>query len=183
MSHDKPKDPQSGDIHHGGQPQAHGDVLSGGQRVVNTGGGSLVEGDLNIGGDYVGGNKTVTQHAGGDIVGRDKITTTTTTTSTGLSGDQLQKLIEAFANIQRQIDARPDDPKVDKDEIKDTVKRLEAEAQKGEAANPDKVQRWLAGLAAMAPDIFKVTVATLANPISGLATAIQLIANKARAEL
>ncbi len=145
------------------------------------GGGSFVEGDLNVGGDYVGGNKTVTQHAGGDIVGRDKITTTTTTT--GLSGDQLQKLAEAFANIQKQIDARPDDPKVDKDEIKDTVKRLETEAQKGEAANPDKVRRWLTGLAAMAPDIFKVTVATLASPIAGLATAVQLIANKAREEL
>lgn len=151
------------------------------QRPVSTGGGSDVEGDLNVGGDYVRGSKTVTQRAGGDIVGRDKITTTTT--STGLSASQLQTLVEAFANIQKQIDARPDDPKVDKDEIKDTVKRLEAEAQKGDGANPDKVQRWLANLAAMAPDIFKVTVATLASPVGGIATAIQLIANKAREEL
>ncbi len=135
-------------------------------------------GDMSIGGDYVGGNKTVTQRAGGDIVGRDKITTTTT----GVSAEQLQLLMEAFADIQRRIDARPEDPKVDKDEIKETVERLEAEARKGEAASPDKVQRWLVGLAAMAPDIFKVTVATLANPVLGIATAIQLIANTASEE-
>jgi len=140
------------------------------------------EGPLEIGGDYVGGNKTVSQHAGGDIVGRDKITTTTTTT-TGLSGDQLARLLESFAAIQKQIDARPPDPNVDKDEIKRTVDDVKTEVQKGEAANANKVQRWLTGLAAMAPDIFKVTVATLASPVAGVATAIQLIAQKAQAEL
>jgi hypothetical protein len=144
-------------------------------------GGPHVEGDWNIGGDYVGGNKTVTQHAGGDIVGRDKITTTTTTT--GLTGDQLQQLLTAFAAIQKQIDARPADPNVDKDEIKRTVDDVKTEVQKGDAANANKVQRWLTGLAAMAPDIFKVTIATLASPVAGVATAIQLIATKAQAEL
>ena len=144
-------------------------------------GGPHVDGNWNISGDYVGGNKTVTQHAGGDIVGRDKITTTNTTT--GLSGDQLQQLLTAFAAIQKQIDARPEDPNVGKDEIKRTVDDVKTEVQKGGAANPNKVQRWLTGLAAMAPDIFKVTVATLVNPVVGVATAIQLIANKAQEEL
>jgi hypothetical protein len=170
-----------GGIHFGDHAQVHGDVFSGDKREVNTGGGDYHEGAMSVGGDYVGGNKTVTQNAGGDIVGRDKITTTTTTTS-GLSADQVQKLIEAFGKIQKQIDARPDDPKADKDEIKDTVKRLEAEAQKGEAANPDKVGRLLTNLAAMADDIFQVTVATLANPVAGIAKVIQLVAQKAKEE-
>jgi hypothetical protein len=151
-----------------------------GKRRANTGGGDDDEGATSIGGDYVGGNKTVTQSAGGDIVGRDKITTTTTTS--GLGADQVQKLIEAFGKIQKQIDARPDDPQVDKDEMKDTVKRLQAEAQKGDAANPDKVRRLLTNLAAMADDIFQVTVATLANPVSGIAKVIQLVAQKAKEE-
>lgn len=137
--------------------------------------------NMNVGGDYVGGNKTVTQHAGGDIVGRDKITTTTITH--GLSGEQVAKLAAAFADIQRQVDARPPDPNVDKEEIKRAVEDVKTEVQKGDGANANKVQRWLTNLGAMAPDIFKVTVATLASPASGIATAIQLIANKAQAEM
>jgi hypothetical protein len=154
------------------------DESEGGKRVVNTGGGSYVGRDANVGGDYVGGNKSVTQHAGGDIVGRDKVTTTTITH--GLSGDQLAKLTAAFAEIQQKIDARPPDPNVEKDEIKRAVEDVKTEVQKGDEANASKVQRWLTNLGAMAPDIFKVTVATLANPAAGLATAIQLIAKKAQ---
>ena len=138
-------------------------------------GGMHVDGGMSVGGDYVGGNKTVNQHAGGDIVGRDKITTTTT----GLSADQVQQLAAAFAKIQQQIDARPPDPNVEKDEIKRAVDDVKTEVQKGDAANPNKVERWLTNLGAMAPDILKVTAATLASPISGIATAIQLIAKKA----
>ena len=157
------------------------DEPEGGKRVVNTGGGSYVGRDMNVGGDYVGGNKTVTQNAGGDIVGRDKVTTTTITH--GLSGDQLAKLTAAFAEIQQKIDARPPDPNVEKDEIKRAVDDVKAEVQKGDEANANKVQRWLTNLGAMAPDIFKVTVATLANPAAGIATAIQLIAKKAQSEM
>src|SRR6266851_10518530 len=133
-------------------------------------GGPHIEGGLNVSGDYVGGNKTVTQHAGGDIVGRDKITTTTITN--GLSADQFQQLAAAFAKIYQQIDARPPDPNVEKDEIKRAVDDVQTEVQKGEAANPTKVERWLANLGNMAPDILKVTAATLASPAAGIATAI-----------
>jgi hypothetical protein len=150
-----------------------------GSQPAHTGGGPQVEGDMAIGGDYVGGNKIVTQHAGGDIVGRDKVTTTTITH--GLSADQVQQLVAAFAKIQQQIDSRPADPNVDKDEIKRAVDDVKTEVQKGDAANPTKVERWLANLGTMAPDILKVTAATLASPLSGIATAIQLIARKAAA--
>ena len=126
-----------------------------------------------VGGDLVGGNKTVTQTTGGDIVGGDKITTTTA---------QAQQLDQAFREIHQKIAARPPDPKVDKDEIEDTVKRIEAESRKGEEANTDRLERWLLTLGGMADDIFQVVVATLANPALGLAKAIQLIAQKAKAE-
>ena len=55
-------------------------------------------------------------------------------------------------------------------------------AQKGEAANPDKVERLLLTLGGMADDIFQVTAATLTNPVLGLAKTIQLIAQKAKEE-
>jgi hypothetical protein len=128
-----------------------------------------------VGGDYVGGNKTVTQTAGGDIVGRDKITTTT-------GGPATQALAEHFARIERLIAARPPDPNVEKDEIKQTVQRIQSEAQKGDEASAAKLERWLLNLGAMADDIFQVTAATLANPVLGLATTIRLIAQRAKEE-
>lgn len=127
----------------------------------------------NVSGDVVGRDKTVTQKAGGDIVGGDKITSRVT---------QTERLAEAFRTIQAQIQARPDDPKVGKDELEDTVKRIEAETRQGEQANTDRLERWLLTLGGMADDIFQVVVATLANPALGIARTIQLIAQKAKDE-
>jgi hypothetical protein len=117
----------------------------------------------------------------GDVVGRDKITTTTTTT-TGIDAAALAELLKAFKDINRQIDTRKEDPSVDKDELKDTVKKVEAEVKKGEEANPIKVERWLKFLGDMAPDILQVTAATLANPVMGLSLAIKKIAEKAQSQ-
>ena len=118
----------------------------------------------------------------GDVVGRDKITTTTTTT-TGIDAAALVELLKAFKDINRQIDTRKEDPTVDKEELKDTVKKVEEEVKKGEEANPTKVERWLKFLGDMAPDILQVTAATLANPVMGLSLAIKKIAEKAKARL
>jgi hypothetical protein len=128
------------------------------------------------GGVSFGMGSKVTVH--GDVVGRDKVTTTTH----GISGDQLAELVKQFSTINKQIDTRPDDPNVDKDELKDTVKKIEEEVKKGEEANPTKVERWLKFLGGMADDIFQVTAATLASPVAGISKAIQLIAKKAKEE-
>ncbi|MEP7356813.1 MAG: CHAT domain-containing protein [Anaerolineales bacterium] len=168
------------DIQFGDGATVRGDVFTGGKTVVNTGGGAHYEGPIHTEGDFVGGNKTVTQTAGGDIVGRDKITTTTTTT--GMDAAQLQLLLQEFSRIQRQVAARPDDPKVDKDILELTVKKVETEVKKGAAAEPSKVEGLLLTLGGMADDIFQVTANTLANPALGIATAIRLIAQKAKEE-
>jgi hypothetical protein len=126
-----------------------------------------------VGGDVVGGSKTVTQTAGGDIVGGDKIVNETASA---------QQLADAFRAIHQKIEARPPDPKVDKEEIEDTVKRIETETHKGAEANPDRLERWLLTLGGMADDIFQVVVATLTSPALGVAKTIQLIAQKAKEE-
>lgn len=131
---------------------------------------------LHIGGDYVGGHKTVTQTAGGDIVGRDKITTTTNDPAAAAT------LAEAFARIERLIAQRADDPAVEKAEIKEAVQRIAAESAKGEEVHAPKLERLLLTLGGMADDIFQVTAASLANPALGVATTIRLIAQKAQAE-
>jgi hypothetical protein len=118
---------------------------------------------------------------GGDVVGRDKVVTTVTNTS-GLNAGQLAELLKQFAAIDRRIDALPDKDEVDKQELKETVKRIEDEAKKGDQARPDRVERWLMNVGAMSDDIFEVTAAALINPLLGVAKTIQLIAKKAKEE-
>ena len=107
---------------------------------------------INIGGDVVGGNKIVNNYGATD----------------------------EFKKIRKLIEKRRNDPAVDKKEIKNTVDNIENEVKKGDKANPVKVERWLKFLASMADDIFQVTTATLANPVAGVAKAVQLVAKKAK---
>jgi hypothetical protein len=166
-----------GGIHLGGQAHVTGDVFTGGKRTINTGGGSYFEGPIEVGGDFVGGNKTVTQTAGGDIVGRDKVTTTTH----GPDALQAQALAEQFRQIQRQVEALPPNPDVDPEEVKGLVQRIEAEAQKGERANPAPLERWLDNLGDVAESIFAATTEALSRPGFGLGKAVQIAVARARA--
>jgi hypothetical protein len=113
---------------------------------------------------------------GGDIVGRDK------TTKYGNDAQDLAELARQFALIKQKIDQRAEDPDLDKQEISNLVENIEQELKKGEAANPNKIERWLRFLAGMADDIFQVTAATLTHPVAGVAKAIQLIAQKVKEE-
>ena len=130
----------------------------------------------------------------GDQVGGDKITLGNISSSQGIavgrgahveirSGIDAKELAEVFSTIYQKIDSRPSDPLVEKDEITDRVKRIETEVAAGEKAEPARVERWLKNLAAMAPDILDVTLAALTNPIAGISTAIQKIAQKMRQEV
>jgi len=116
----------------------------------------------------------------GHMAGRDIVSSTSNTT--GINGADLVKLLDQFQQINKQIEAQPEDPNVDKDEVKETVAKIQEEVKKGEEANTTKVERWLMTLGAMSDDIFQVTAATLANPALGVAKAIQLIAAKAKEE-
>jgi len=130
------------------------------------------------GGNITGGSGNVS--IGGDVVGRDKVTTTTTTY--GIGGDQLAQLVQQFQQINKKIDTLPDKDEDEKQELKDTVKKIEEEVKKGEEAKPEKVERWLKFVAGMSNDILQVTAATLTNPVAGVAKAVQLIAQKAQQE-
>jgi len=97
----------------------------------------------------------------------------------GLTADEVATL---FTKIYDAIEHRLPDPDVDKDEIKETVKRIEGEVAKGEVANPGKIERWLKTLKLMAPDIFEVAVAAWANPAAGVGMVLKKVAEKAKAE-
>jgi hypothetical protein len=99
--------------------------------------------------------------------------------STGLSGSDAAQLFQA---IYAQIQKRPDDPNVGKDEIQEKVEKIEQEANAGAQASEGKLTRWLRELAGMAPDIFDVTIACLTNPLAGFAEVVKKIGAKAKAE-
>jgi hypothetical protein len=171
-----------GDVHIDQGDEIHGDVAGRDidKRTIHTGGGAYIDGDVDLGGgDFVGRDKVM-----GDKVGGDKIDVGGISGSTGFAiGRGAQAHVnQLFEVVYQQIEARSEDPDVDKEELADTVQKIEKEAAKGEQANANKVGRWLGFLADMAPDILKVTAATLANPAAGVATAVRLIAEKFRAE-
>lgn len=89
---------------------------------------------------------------------------------------------QAFAQIYAAIDARPPDADVDKEEIAATVKNIEQEARKGDAANEKKLDRWLRSLAVLAADIFDITVAALTGPQAAFAAVARRAAARVKQE-
>lgn len=173
-------------------------VLAVGERSVAIGGdvidSTIVTGDRNIvqrgtynvqidraQGVVIGDEVQVTQslveggiHGGVvDTAGRDVNITV------GATPEQIRALFEP---ILRQVQARPEDPNVGREEIARQVEQIRDEAAKGEQANPSKVERWLRFLAEMAPDIWDVVVKTLSNPAAGIAEVIRKVATRARTE-
>ncbi len=142
-------------------------------------------------------------HAGGDVVGRDKVTSATQHintgggafvvggvntgggkfvgrddySTTGLTGDEVARL---FESIYARIDARPNTSDADKADLKADVQEVQAEAAKGEQANEGFLARRLRNIGRMAPDILEVVLATLANPAVGLGMVGKKIAERAK---
>jgi hypothetical protein len=87
-----------------------------------------------------------------------------------------------FELLEERINARPEDPNADKQEIQEQVNQIKVEAAKREQANPKKLERWIKNLAGMAPDIVDVMAASLGGPLSGLTAVIQKTAARVKAE-
>ena len=91
---------------------------------------------------------------------------------------EMEKL---FKHAHKRIQVRPEDPKVAQAKLENQVKKIEAEAAKGEAADPSKLERWLKTLAQMAPDIVEVMAASLAGPVAGFTLVFKKIVERAKA--
>jgi serine/threonine protein kinase len=99
-----------------------------------------------------------------------------TLVSQGVGSDDIARLFEI---IYGQIETRPDDPNVDKEELIQIVKKIQREVARGEHANPNKIKRWLETLIELAPDICKATVAGLLEPGASVPAPIRQIAAQA----
>lgn len=87
-----------------------------------------------------------------------------------------------FALLEEQVKTRPEDPNVDKQEIRNVINEIKAEAAQGEKANPNKLERWIRNLAGIAPDVVDIILASLGGPLSGFTAVLQKIAARVKAE-
>lgn len=122
---------------------------------VNTGGGTYIRGNVHTG--------------GGDFVGRDKIVNAQT------------NITQSFTHIYTQIEQHPTLPTQEKADLKADVKELETELQKGDQADATFLERRLRNIQRMAPDIWEVILATLANPAAGFGVIAAKVAAKMKA--
>jgi hypothetical protein len=125
------------------------------------------------------GNVSTNVSAGGDVVGGDKITTTST------SGDSAQMQLEAALDQWRQqlqaIINKLDDED-DREYVEKTANKMVTEAKKGVGADPEKVEGFLDKISNMAPDILEVTTTTLQNPFKGVGLVLEKINNRIKLE-
>jgi hypothetical protein len=98
------------------------------------------------------------------------------------SGLDAEDVTALFEKIYQHIEARPADPNVDKEEIVESVKKIQEETSKGEQANETKLTRWINYLNKIAPDIVDVALASLGGPVSGVTAVLKKIADRARQE-
>jgi hypothetical protein len=126
--------------------------------------------------DNAGGNNV---SIGGSVSGSNVVTGNNNRVSLthGASADEVAK---AFSTIFAAVQAKAESP--EKVMAQTAVQGLEVEASKGEVADEGNVQKWIAILGNMAPDIWEVAVDTFTNPIKGLSTVFKKVAEKAKAE-
>lgn len=137
----------------------HNTVIQSGRDTIQLGGDQIVTGNISGAGIAIG------RHAQAYVV---------------RGGGDHDAFTRAFARIYAAINARPADPRVDKEEIVETVKKIEQEARQGEQANEQKLTRWLRYLSGMAEDIFAVTAATLTEPQTACATVARKVAERVK---
>ena len=82
--------------------------------------------------------------------------------------------------MEREIKALKELTPEDKSLLKQNVEQVVQEAEKGKKANPGRIERLLNTMSAMAPDIFDVVIATIANPLAGLGLVAKKIGDKAK---
>ena len=88
---------------------------------------------------------------------------------------------DLFEHLNRKIRRRRKGSQVEKSRLENQVKKIEAEAAKGSAADTGKLERWIKTLANMAPDIVEVMAASLAGPVAGFTLVFKKIVERARA--
>jgi len=99
-----------------------------------------------------------------------------------ISNESLSAIVEWMTQINKEVDSLPDISQAEKEDLKQQVEKIGDEAQKGSKAEVGRLEKLINTLNVMAPDIFDVVIATLANPLVGIGLVIKKIGDKAKLE-
>jgi hypothetical protein len=83
-------------------------------------------------------------------------------------------------DMEKWIDAQKDLLPAEKTDLKDNVAKVADEVSKGKQADSSRLERLLNVILSLAPDIFDVAIATLANPLAGLGLVAKKIGERAQ---
>lgn len=97
-----------------------------------------------------------------------------------VEGASLEDVSQLFLMLKQRVETigSPEE----REDAKNAISKLEAEAVKGDKADESRVQKWMNFLADTAPDIWEVAVDTFINPVKGLSTVFRKIAERSKAE-
>jgi hypothetical protein len=132
------------------------------------------------GGSFRAGDISADVEAGGDIVGGDKIVQPAPADPNSPQAQLEAALAQWRQELQAIINKLDDED--DQAYLEKTAAKLVEEAQKGQAADPGKIEGFLQKLSNMAPDILEVTAATLQNPFKGVGLVLQKINDRIKLE-
>jgi hypothetical protein len=82
--------------------------------------------------------------------------------------------------MESEIKALKELPAEDQSMLTQNVEQVVKEAEKGEQADPSRIERLINTISAMAPDILDVIVTTIGNPLSGIGLVVKKIGEKAK---
>ena len=96
--------------------------------------------------------------------------------------DAVPELKKWRKGMEKRIDANSDLSPADKIDLKENVAQVADEVSKGKQADSGRLERLLNTIGSLAPDIFDVAIATLANPLAGLGLVAKKIGERAKLE-
>lgn len=134
-------------------------------------------GDVTIGSGSIEGSQIVT---GGTFTSQGDIVIGQKTVHG--SDPTARALAEWLAHMNAQIEIHVGLSPEEKNDLKEQVSKIESEAAKDKQADPGRLEKLINTLAVMAPDIFEVAVATLANPLAGIGLVANKIGDRAKLE-
>lgn len=132
------------------------------------------------GGDFIAGDKNVKVDKGGIYVGGGVQGSNLISGDHNKIANQESSREKLFADLNEQIQQRPNTSPEDKQDLQANVAEIKAEAARGEEADESFLSRRLRNIDRIAPDIFEVLLATLANPAAGFAMVVKKVAERAR---
>ena len=123
-------------------------------------------------GIQIGGNVNT---GGGSIAGRDVSNISVHIES------KTENISNLFSSIYKTIEKQKNLPREKREKINQKIQTLETEVSKNKP-NESKAEKILTDIAKMSPDILEVVIATISNPLIGLATVARKISKKAKGQ-